>query len=111
MDVNMAKQILNTCIKHELRDHAFGDVEVEWYDGEVNVGNGYFSSLHSEVSVTDHATGVTGDFKGYEAHELRKCFASDRAERNDSTGPDEFKLGKTMPGLTKEGVRKELEGQ
>lgn len=111
MDFDVAKQLLNTAVKYELRDHAFGDVEMEWFDGETRVGYGYFSSTHAGVSVTDAATGMTGEFEGHEAHELRKCFASEQTERNDSTGPDEFKLGKVMPGLTKEGVRQELEGE
>lgn len=103
MDLAMAKQLLSTCIKHELRDHAFGDCEVEWYDGSTPIASGYFSGSIREVGFN------AGDsFKDDEADELRNCFASQKTERNDETGPDEFEIGKVMPGLTKEGVYKEL---
>lgn len=108
MDLEMAKQLLGTAWKHELRDHAFGDCEVEWYDGDENVtiASGYFSGTTREVSFN-----VGGEFRGDEADALRQCFASEVTERNDMMGPDEFEVGKVMPGLTKEGVRKELTGE
>lgn len=106
MNLDEAKEILFTATKSELRDHAFGDCEVEWYIGKADVANGYFSGSMQTVSFADGGS----KFSGSDADELRKCFLEEVVERNDETGPDEFVVGKIMPGLTKEGVFKELTG-
>ena len=50
------------------------------------------------------------EFSGAEASELRKCGRLSTS-RNDSTGPDRYAEGSCMPGLTLEGVRRELTGE
>lgn len=110
MNIEDAKTLLRTAVKFELRDHAFGDCEVTWYkkvgDVETEVATGYFGGTRS-VSIYEDSSN-TAHFEGAEADELRECFASEKSERNDETGPDDFVVGRTMPGLTLEGVRKEL---
>lgn len=104
MELSEAKATLNLCVRGECRDHAFGDVEVFWTrDGE-EVADGYFGGGTASV----HVQGTS--FQGSEAHELRACGAEGEIGRNDETGPDEFIEGFTMPALTKEYVRHELEG-
>lgn len=106
MDVTAAKLILSRARKLESRDHAFGDVEITWVEpsnNENEVAWGYFSGRSREVSFP---TGNT--FIGSEADILRDCFIAEEVGRNDETGPDEFVVGATMPGLTLEGVREEL---
>src|SRR5688572_24892481 len=102
MELETAKTLLNECVREELRDHAFGDVEVFWSKNGQEIGSGYFNH-DGEVSL-----GASVHFTGKDAWELRDCGVLGTVERNDSTGPDEFAVGKTMPGLTLEGVRNEL---
>jgi len=128
MDLQTAKLTLTACVRGELRDHAFGDVEITWGPvderGEFTaiVAEGYFGSGSGQgITVYDPPTPLvdgyaeeppgqkTYSFDGKEAQELRKCGAL-RVERNDSTGPDRYSEGSCMPGLTLEGVRKELCG-
>jgi hypothetical protein len=110
MNLEEAKNLLRTAVKHELRDHAFGDCEVTWFVGENEVvASGYFGSGTPSVSIQVPGNSLT--FHGDFALELRNCFASEQTSRNDSTGPDDFVVGRTMPGLTLEGVRKELTGE
>lgn len=104
MDLEEAKDLLRTAVKSELRDHAFGDCEVLWYLNGTEIASGYFGSGGGEVSISGTR------FISSQASALRDCFASEEVERNDSTGPDTFVVGQTMPGLTLEGVRRELEG-
>jgi hypothetical protein len=104
MDIEQAKEVLKKATKEELRDHAFGDCEITWYIGRSQIASGYFSGSEKEVYVLEAAK----TFKGPDADALRLCFAKEVIERNDETGPDEFKLGETMPGLTKYGVHEEL---
>lgn len=115
MDLDMAKQLLGSCVKYENRDHAFGDMEVEWYDGENHVGSGYFGGGQASVTVNDLTTNneleVSTTFKDVQARVLLGCFASAHVERNDETGPEEFVQDKVMPALTLDGVRKELTGE
>lgn len=106
MDLTAAKLILGRARKLESRDHAFGDVEITWVEPsniENEVAWGYFSGRSREVSFP---TGNT--FLGSEADILRDCFIAEEIGRNDETGPEEFVVGSTMPGLTMEGVREEL---
>ena len=104
MTVDEAKVLLTTCVRSELRDHAFGDMEVTWLDKQGNVvADGYYGSS-SHVGFDGSA------FKGEDARELRSCGSEGEVSRNDETGPDEFRQGEIMPGLTLAGVRKELEG-
>lgn len=104
MELEKAKEILRTTVKHELRDHAFGDCEAVWFtDDDVELAVGYFSGKVREVVFANGEL-----FTGNEADELRKCFAGEAVSRNDSVGPDSFVLGQIMPGLTKDGVLKEI---
>lgn len=107
MTIEEAKALLAECTREELRDHAFGDAEVYWSrEGEEeDVAVGYFGNESREV-VFEAAR-----FNGPGADELRYCGKRGRVERNDTTGPDEYREGVTMSGLTLEGVRKELEGE
>lgn len=105
MELSDAKTELNMCERQELRDHAFGDVEIFWMRGEEEWASGYFGGGTAEVYLPE---GIS--FKGSEAHELRRCGTRGVISRNDETGPDEFIEGFTMPALTREGVRAELEG-
>lgn len=103
MNFETAKTLLSECDRHELRDHAFGDVEVMWMKDGQKVAEGYFSHTRADVVIN----GVS--FEGADAIDLSKCGTIGNIERNDETGPDEFVLGQTMPGLTREGVNKELQ--
>lgn len=105
MDLETAKLILSDCVRSELRDHAFGDMEVFWYKGQNSIAEGYFGGGHASVSLGPTAA---FNFKGEDAHVLKECGTLTHVERNDETGPDKFELGATMPGLTKEAVRKEI---
>lgn len=101
-----AKELLAGCTRSELRDHAFGDREIYWSNAaDESVGSGYSGSSGAEVAVGDSV------FHGEEAEQLVVLGTIGKVERNDSTGPDEFEEGECMPGLTLEGVRKELEGE
>lgn len=110
MKIDRAREILNGAIRHELRDHAFGDTEVMWIVDGVEVGGGYFGKTE-EVWVMGSDGEKDGCFTGDYACRLRVCGKSSVIERNDETGPDNYAEGVTMPGLTLEGVRKELEGR
>lgn len=92
--------------KFLLKDHAFGDmeIEIETPNGD-SVGDGYVGGGRASLEIE----GV--GFSGSEVQQILKKIPLGGVERNDSTGPDEFELGKTMPGLTLEGVHKELTGK
>ena len=118
MNLNEAKTFLSAAgvIRYELRDHAFGDVEITWMKDKIEVASGYFGSSKGGITVHpkgprmvhDHKdTKPSFEFKGRDAAELRACGKLEIG-RNDSTGPDEYREGETMPGLTLEGVFDEL---
>lgn len=88
--------------RSELRDHAFGDCEVFIEYNGLEIGFGYFGGKHSSLTV------MGGHFEGNIAREIRMKIPEGTIERNDSTGPDNFGLGQTMPGLTLEGVLEEI---
>lgn len=124
MNLDEAKTLLNLCTRDELRDHAFGDREVSWTRKDKNgktllVADGYFGGSGvgvggvSILGPEDENGQMTtiASFDGKEATELAKCGADVHIERNDSTGPDTYADGKCMPGLTLEGVLKELTGK
>lgn len=101
-----AKNLLAQCKRDELRDHAFGDTEICWTNAAgVEVANGYFGG--SFPGCVDFVGAQT--FSGADASALRKLGITGTIERNDSAGPDQYQEGQTMPGLTREGVRAELE--
>lgn len=104
MNINTARIILDDCIREELRDHAFGDVEVYWFKDGKEIATGYFGSQNSEVALS-----AKSHFRGNEARVLRECGTLGAVSRNDETGPEEFVLGETMPGLTLEDVRDEVD--
>lgn len=101
-----AKALLTNCKRSELRDHAFGDREIYFEDSEGNsVAEGYSGSGGYSINVGNSY------FDGAEAKELISLGHEGNIERNDSTGPEEFEDGRCMPGLTFDGVRKELESE
>lgn len=97
MDLNEAREILNSATRSENRDHYFGDREVYWdKDGE-EVASGYFGGTAREVTIiisrdnpSENQPMQTITFEGDEAYELVKCGASVDIGRNDSTGPDRY---------------------
>lgn len=105
MKIEEAKTLLDGCLRSELQDHAFGDAEVFWYKDGQEVASGYFAGSVNEVYI------LSGDvrFTGTAARELRDCGKQGVIERNDSTGPVTYSEGVTLPALTLEGVREELE--
>ena len=110
MTLEEAKKLINSCTRHELRDHAFGDSEVYWEKDGKEVADGYYGRNASCGSINEYVdgkpVGVEWSFSGREALELRKCGTTGGIERNDSTGPDRYQEGACMPSLTLEGVRK-----
>lgn len=100
--LDQVKMMLDDCVREELRDHAFGDVEVYWRLNDEDVASGYFGIDAREVYVN----GIK--FTGDDADALRTCGKRGRIERNDSTGPADYQEGETQSGLTAEGVLDEL---
>lgn len=103
MELDEAKKILDICDRHELRDHAFGDMEVVWTKQGYEIAYGYLGVSKCGV----HLVGDSG-FEGEDALSLIGCGELTHVERNDSVGPDTFVLGRVMPGLTREAVKQEL---
>lgn len=108
MNIEEAKLFLATTQRQESRDHAFGDVEVYFMQGKKEVGGGYFGGGHADIWF--EKDGENFSFKGDQAREIRNAIPLGAVGRNDETGPDTFTEGRTIPGLTKEAVRKELTG-
>lgn len=110
-----AKEFLNTCTREELQDHAFGDAEITWRKNGAMVAEGYIGGTTAYVTIgifddPDPPIDVrpSGSFSDQEARQLRLCGTLGTVERNDSTGPADYREGQTMPALTREGVRAEL---
>jgi hypothetical protein len=106
MELEEAKKILDGCVRQENRDHAFGDKEVYWEKDGVVMAEGYFGNGTASVWMDP----VNCSFENADARSLMNCGTLGTVGRNDETGPDEYVEGQIMPGLTLEGVRKELEG-
>ena len=105
---DQAKEILNSAIRWELRDHAFGDTEFGWKNSEgKEIAGGYSGGGRCDVWIEDSDI----SFKDDEARELKKCGRLGAVERNDETGPDTYVEGQVMPGLSKGDVFHELTGQ
>lgn len=102
MNFREAMELLDECKRSELRDHAFGDVEIYWTKDGEEIAYGYFSGSVQSV-FSDHFS-----FKGEEAKELRSAGVEQSIERNDETGPDEFVQGQTMPSLMKRNIFDEI---
>jgi hypothetical protein len=83
-----AKALLKTCHRGELRDHAFGDREVFWMQGETEVASGYFGGTTQEVYIHEEFGG--GSFQDHEALELAEQGSDVIITRNDETGPDYY---------------------
>jgi hypothetical protein len=104
-----AKDFLNRCVRSECRDHAFGDAEIFFELDGVEVAGGYVGGDPRYSIWAEEDSGYEfEEFAQEETKALLKCGSLGDVERNDSTGPDNFQEGVTMPGLTREGVRKEL---
>lgn len=108
MNFEEVQELLNKCTRNELRDHAFGDVEIGWTLDGAEVAVGYFGGGVNLVIVDYVGFEDLLNFDGDLANELRKCGTLGQVERNDETGPDEYQEGVTMPGLTQEGVLNEI---
>lgn len=108
LPLEQAKELLEQCTRNELQDHAFGDSEVFWDKDGIEVADGYFGGGRDPV-VGIHNPDAT--FTGKDALALRNCGERGQVERNDSTGPDRYQEGSCLPGLTLEGVRRELTGE
>ncbi len=80
MTFEEAKALLSLCERNELRDHAFGDAEVYWDQGDKNIAEGYFGREIEEVRVAGT------NFTGKEARELRRVGKTGKIERNDAGG-------------------------
>lgn len=111
MTFERAKALLDENNRWELRDHAFGNMEFGWTFGPLSgaIADGYSGGGRCDVFVRDGFDSAS--FEGDQARELRKCGTLTLSERNDEVGPDEYVEGQVMPGLTMDGVRKELTGE
>jgi len=89
MTFERASNLLGVCTRYESRDHAFGDREVFWRRGEVEVADGYFGGGDAEVFIHEDFGG--GAFKGDEARRLAERGSMVVLGRNDETGPDEYR--------------------
>lgn len=108
MELSEAKELLNACVREELRDHAFGDVEVYWRKDRVHIAAGYFSGTTANVWFIAEDEPPSASFNDRDASELRTCGTNGHISRNDEVGPDNYVEGKIMPALTKEGVLEEI---
>lgn len=105
MELETAKKRLDGAIRYELRDHAFGDMEVSWIKDMKVIATGYAGRSMDCVTIGD---GPTASFTNDDARELMSCGTLGGVGRNDETGPDDFVQGRAMPGLTAEGVLEEI---
>jgi len=111
MHIDEAKRILNSCVREECRDHAFGDREIYWMQNGKERAFSYMGGGTSPfVSIYDEEdeNKTIATFDDREALELLNCGSDVIIGRNDETGPDSYRDGNCMPGLTLEGVRKEI---
>lgn len=96
MTFEEAKKLLNDCERQECRDHAFGDREVFWVfdiDGvKIDIADGYFGGGSRSVWILDPTVEMDRcEFTGEQARELAKCGKVTIIDRNDETGPDEYR--------------------
>ena len=101
MTLDQAVEILNSAVRSELRDHAFGD---DGYSGS----SGTYVDFYGEGEGEDGFPTTVGEFEGRDAFKLLECGSEGHVERNDSTGPSKYTDGVCMPSLTLKGVRDEL---
>lgn len=106
MEFEVAKDLLSSAIRSELRDHSFGDAEVFWHRDGNEIAEGYFSGTTAEITIEEGQ--VTHVFKDAQARELRECGIIGDIERNDMSGPVRYQEGVVSPGLTRQAVRQEL---
>jgi len=116
MTFDEVKTLLDSCVRSECRDHAFGDREIFWETAQGTlVAEGY--SGGSGASVCSEADGDGKELRDFpqftekQTYELLSCGSRGQIDRNDATGPDTYQEGACMPGLTLAGVRKELVGE
>src|SRR5436190_894497 len=102
MVLDEVKKLLDGCVRSELRDHAFGDMEVTWTKNNMVVGGGYFSGSQASVWIDDEILGHP-IFEADDAYDLHGHGILGQINRNDETGPERYVEGQTMPGLTSEG--------
>lgn len=85
MTLDEAKALLATCERDELRDHAFGDMEIVWTRDGVSIASGYFGHDAAGVSFDGVA------FEDDDARALRHLGRLAGVHRNDTTGEDEWR--------------------
>lgn len=104
--------LLSESRRTELRDHAFGDRELNWYHPIYGpIASAYSGSSGNTISVRYEEAGKIHYFESLDYTETRTLFLLGtlaRIERNDSTGPNKYKEGYTMPGLSSDDVLMEL---
>lgn len=83
-----AYKLLCEASRHEVRDHVFGDREVYWKLGELEIADGYFGGGSAEVHITYEEDGTS--FRGEDARQLVECGREVHISRNDTTGPDHY---------------------
>ena len=88
MNLHMAKRALEGTVRSELRDHYFGDRELYWHNPVTKalIASGYSGSSHASISFYD-----CSQFKDDEARELFSCGTLGQVDRNDETGPNEYR--------------------
>lgn len=81
MTLPEAAEILASCERYELLDHAFGGREVDWINEDGHIASGYFSGYTFSVSIGK------SDFSGPEALYLVTIGKRVHIDRNVETGP------------------------
>jgi len=111
LNILEVKVLLDQCKRNELRDHAFGDREIYWLHPTL----GYIAFGYSGPNVEFTMNNEKGEAIEFNPPlsetDIRSLFTHgnpDKIIRNDSTGPDTYQEGKVMPGLTLEGVLREI---
>lgn len=91
MTIEEAETLLNTATRLELRDHAFGDIELTWVidvpanqEGGKVLAWGYLG-ITNYVDIVDKDGAPVVKFYDEDAHRLRKAGAKVIVQRNDGS--------------------------
>lgn len=76
MTLDEAIAFLSGCTRNELRDHPFGDAELYWVKGDVEVAGGYWGPSARVVHIGDHV------FRDPDVGRLFDCGALGTIESN-----------------------------